>query len=89
MPPRTFHISGRAIQQQSEQSITNARIEAWNKNLIFTDLVVNITTVAIVTPATVVAKHEGAINEAIHQNIGDSKFLKLCAAKSQKAGSSC
>lgn len=31
MPPRTFHISGRAIQQQSEQSITNARMELEQK----------------------------------------------------------
>jgi hypothetical protein len=39
MSPRTFHISGRTIQRQTRQGIPNLRVEAWDKDLIFNDLV--------------------------------------------------
>jgi hypothetical protein len=39
MPPTTFHISGRTIHHQTRQGIPNLRVEAWDKDLIFNDLV--------------------------------------------------
>lgn len=39
MSLKTFHISGRVTHQQSQRSITNVRVEAWDKDLIFDELV--------------------------------------------------
>jgi hypothetical protein len=39
MPPRRFHISGRTIHSQTHQGIANLRVEVWDKDLIFNDLV--------------------------------------------------
>jgi hypothetical protein len=39
MLPKTFSISGRVINRQTRRGIANLRIEAWDKDLIFDDLI--------------------------------------------------
>jgi hypothetical protein len=44
MSQKKFHISGRVINRKSRQGIPNLRVEVWDKDLIFNDLVVNVVT---------------------------------------------
>ena len=41
MTQNTFHINGRIINQENQQGIMGLRVEAWDKDLIFNDLVGN------------------------------------------------
>lgn len=39
MTNQTFHITGKVINQETQQGVAYLRIEAWDKDLIFDDLV--------------------------------------------------